>query len=52
MEMSVFVTKAAVESLIVTEMGYSVTIQGFRRVIVTGMLNIVTNAVLEMGTDM
>ena len=47
MEMSVFVTKAAVESLIVTEMGYSVTIQGFRRVIVTEMLNIVTKAALE-----
>ena len=37
---------------IVTEMGNSVTVRFFRKVIVTGMLNIVTNAVLEMGTDM
>ena len=48
METSVFVTKAAVESLIVTEMVYSVTIPGLRRVIVTEMPNIVTNAALEM----
>ena len=47
-----FCAKAAVKSFIVTEMGYSVTIQGLRRVIVTEMLNIVTNAALEMSIVM